>query len=369
MSRLIVMVSVYCLFRFRNEWRSNLASKEYRSFLYVSLAYVIFMALYHIFRGEEFNFARTLLTSLLYLTCIPRKFLSLKSISRIVAIGGGFTGLFSLYDVYILGAGRAGEIAFNAIPFATFCAVIFIVSLLSFLFLEKSPFAYLIYGIGVIGSLTGVMLSETRGIWLALGATLLIFLMFSFKRILVKSNRRYLLLGGFILMSIPFIFHSQFSDSFQRSSTEITSISEGNMDTSVGIRLQIWQRGVNYIGLSPWLGVSSEAYPSLLDNDVKSQNVTALAANFGKHHFHNQYIDMTVRTGVISLVFLLFWLIFPVLLLLRRKGTFVRLASVGVLAILLVGSLTDVPFNYTHMIYLYTMLIGSFLLCRDDEIN
>ena len=362
LSKLIPLVAVYCLFRFKGEWRINFSNPAFKVYSIANAIIFLFVALHHLIGGEEFSFARTLLTVQIYLTVLPWRNISLRYITIIISLGGIAVGLGAIYEVNILHLERAGFLAINPIPYSAFASIVLLSCLYAFFILPINKTLTTLYTLGSIGAITAIILSGTRGAWIAL-IVILLMLLLPLARALTKKKLVFTLVVGSIVLSIGgYITTDMILKRYQETKAEFSDIASNTMDTSIGKRIQAWERGVAYIYKHPILGTGTDKYKEKLSQDKELGLISANAAIITQAHFHNQYIDTLVRTGAIGLFFLLFWIMIPAWILHKQKSHKLRNWVFYSTIIMLMAGLTDVPFHHTHIIYLYSMLIGTILL-------
>lgn len=369
LSKLIPVVAVYCLIRFKGEWRTNFSNPAFKAYSIANAIIFSFVTLQHLIGGEEFSFARTLLTVQIYLTVLPWRNINLRSISAIIAMGGIVVGLGSIYEVHTLNLGRAGSLATNPIPYSAFASIVLLSCLYAFFILPTSRYFSLLYALGTLGAITAIIFSGTRGAWLAM---IIIFIMLTIP--MVRSlNKKNLLItlvtGSFAIGVGVYITSDIIVKRYQETKTEFELMSHTTMDTSIGMRFQMWERGISYIKQHPIIGMSTNGYLSQAKLDENDDLISTNAIVYIKAHFHNQYIDTLVRTGLIGLFILLAWMLVPVWLLHNNKNYQLRNWVLACFIIMLIAGITDVPFHHTHIVYLYSMLMGIILLTNKKTMH
>lgn len=367
LSSLIPLVAVYCLVRFKGEWRTNLNNPAFKTFSVANVIIFLFFALHHLLNGEEFGFARTLLTVQLYLTLLPWQRITQRHLWALLILGGIAVGVSALYEVLVLDIPRAGYLAFNPIPYATYAAVLCLSCLVLPLIIRSNLLWTLTSLLGVAGASIAVILSGTRGIWLAIIVIIILVAIqlirqTSLKKLALVATVSILLLG----MSLT-AFSNKLTLRYQQTVAEYNHMAHKNMDTSIGIRLQLWQRGLSYIKQGPIWGTGTQQYLANLQQDKAAGLISATAAPLGDAHFHNQFIDTLVRTGGVGLTILLVWMFIPAWSLHKQKHYQQRNWALACGIVMLIGGLTDVPFHHTHLVYFYSMLMGAMLLKTESD--
>lgn len=366
LSRLIPVVVLYCLFRFKGEWRNNLRKYTFRIFSVANIILFIYFTLQHIIYNETFSFARTLLLVQIYLSVLPWRKVKISNLTVVIAVAGIATGVSAIYEIVFLNISRAGYLASNPIPYATFSAILLVSCLFFLLTLKSTKWVNFVYSIGALGAMVAIVLSGTRGIWLAVLVTLLLLIVPLLRQATPKTIITTVAAVLLITSSSFYAIGDKLTMRYQQTIAEFNKMTNNNMDTSIGIRLQLWERGWSYIKESPLLGASTSGYLQKIVEDKNSGLITYTAAPLANAHFHNQYIDTLVRTGIIGLFFILSWILLPVWLS-YKKQLQLKNWVLACTAIILVAGLTDVPFHHTHVIYTYTMLMGVILIKSETE--
>ncbi|WP_157420017.1 O-antigen ligase family protein [Oceanisphaera avium] len=216
--------------------------------------------------------------------------------------------------------------------------------------------------LGAAGATTAIILSGTRGIWLAL---IVIVIMLGVQLLRQASIKK--VLGIAIISTVAIgISLTAVSDTltqrYQQTVAEYNHMAHKDMDTSIGIRLQLWQRGLSYIKQNPLLGTGTEQYLVNIEQDKQAGLISPIAAPLANAHFHNQFIDTLVRTGALGLLLLLAWMFIPAWTLHKQQQYPQRNWALACGIVMLIGGLTDVPFHHTHLVYFYSMLMGAILM-------
>lgn len=139
------------------------------------------------------------------------------------------------------------------------------------------------------------------------------------------------------------------------AANDIKAYQESNPNTSVGLRLHMWQGAVKMFLENPILGVGTGGYQLAM----KEYQTPQLAPQF--HNFsqpHNSYLYIAANFGIVGLI--LFLWIFVILL---KNGWQHRQHIVGfsILAftlVLLIGSLTDAQIIATATGQLFAIFVG-----------
>lgn len=355
LSRLIPVVCLYGLIKYGKEIKVNYNS-QLKSFLIFGFGVVMVYSIYHVIRGDGFSLARTLIASLAYLIFVPWKNINPKVVYYIIAIAAIVCGLNAFYERYVLNIYRVG-ISTNPIPYALYVSFL-VLSCVYLLLISQSKTLKLLASIGGLLSLSAIIMTYVRGVIFFLPVAIIYLVITTIKPIwkyyIASILSIILLLGVFYT-----IFQQEINARIVQTQNEIALIKQGNLTSSIGIRLDLWMHGVDIIAQNPLFGVGGSGL-----QDSISQMTNPGAAI--QPHLHNQYLDLLARYGIVgTLVIFLFCL--ALVLNLNNSGfEYIGNPLVNsMLMMLIFAGLTDVPLHHTHLIYLLTILCG--LLIRFSE--
>ncbi len=225
LSRLIPVVCLYCMVYYRNSGRKNWDNPTLKPLLVTSFAALIYFTFMHITRGDEFGFSRTLLTCLIYILLVPWNRIGAASLRYLLLGAAIFCGINAGYEYFAMSIQRVG-IATNPIPYALFCATLFLISLY-YLLSEKSLVTKSVAGVGVMFTLTALVLTDVRGVLLFVPVVALYLIV----RMLPASKRYYGLALVIVsaLAAVGYMaFQEKIDNRIQVTVNEFKAISEGN---------------------------------------------------------------------------------------------------------------------------------------------
>ncbi len=153
----------------------------------------------------------------------------------------------------------------------------------------------------IAGSYVSVV-SSARGGWIAIPVLVFVFVHFRSSGKLFNK----LLLAMLLIGVVGILGYSLFEPIRERLSmvdTDLASFSGGNPDTSIGIRLQLWNAALHLIAQNPVFGVGAAGFAGAMDGLSTSGAITTMAAGFGKGEVHNEILAHTVRFGIFGLGF------------------------------------------------------------------
>lgn len=342
---IIAAITSLFLYGFKNI-SSNLKSNKLLWLLAASSVFAIVADLYY---GYSSGQLRAFVSVFIYLTILPPS-VTEKINLKMLTITGTITSLvYTSTQIYIYHHnGRWWDI--NPIPYATFIATI---AILGFYFLlqSKNIKQCILWATVFLSSLIPLFNSQSRGLWLALSIAIFTLLLKS-----LAANKK----KGIILIPIAIILTISFSMRFktvteriEETNGEVQQIINGNFNTSIGQRLQLWQTALYLIGDSPIIGFG-DAHIAQKAKLAEKNIISPSIVHFS--HYHNQFLDALVKYGVVGLSLLLCSICLPVYYFFKRNGKYKWQGLMTVL-IFVVAALTDVPFQHAPTLTLYFFII------------
>lgn len=294
-----------------------------------------------------------------YLGAIPILFylarygFNIKALWAGMAVGSLIGGVAGAQEVWIEGAQRAGA-GIHPIAYGSILALLSMILLYGATIFRETTWRIFLSAAFAVG-LTGVLLSGTRGLYAAL-AVCMAFIGYRALRQAGVSSRAVWLTAAFSLI-LTIAVASQIpavNERLQETQREYAEIYEGNLDTSIGHRLQMWHAGLFIISERPLFGLGPDV----------TKRQTATQAFMEEHqygpwvlriydHLHNLYINEAATFGLIGLTALA-GLLFGAL-----KGTFGptrTMINLTIMIILLEG-LTETILNHHRLMMTFMILV------------
>lgn len=220
------------------------------------------------------------------------------------ALGGIAAAAVSFYFTAELAAARAESTFLNPIHFGDIALLLAVLSALSVHWLRRdTSWVVALKLIGCVGGFYASWASQSRGGWLALPAIAVICLFWGHglsKRARWASALLFVLvIGGTLALSQT--VRSRFDTGF----SDLSAMSAGHMDTSLGIRIQLWKAAVKLIGENPVLGLGAHGYHDAMPAMAAAGVVTPMAAQYGEGEVHNQILAYTSDYGLFGLIAIL----------------------------------------------------------------
>lgn len=215
-----------------------------------------------------------------------------------------------------------------------------------------------------------LMLNGTRGAMVALLVALVPMLMIRYRRV---GFRMFLAaVCGTITIAAAAYFApgSPVPNRMDQAIYEMREFEQGQFETSVGVRLKIWQLGLEYFSEHPVSGIGVGQFARILHaTPVCHQNPQSSVCIL--EHAHNDLVEVAATTGVLGLAAFLALFLVPAALFRRalrrsrpgQSSNVVSLAGAGmgfVLASLICG-LTQVTMAHQANVVFYSGVIGLVL--------
>ena len=298
--------------------------------------------------GYNSNQLRAFVSIFIYLVIFPQNLVTNINL-KYLTVAGGITSLtFMLAQTYFYQHGRMWDI--NPIPYATFIASI---SILSFYFLlqSKSKKHIFLWSITFATTLVPLFYSQSRGLWLALATAIFILLI---KLIFTQRKALYLLIPIALVSLLAFTFGSEkIIQRVNDTKYEIQRINNGDLNTSIGLRFQMWQAAILLAHESPLIGLGDDHRKykqALADKGIISQEIVH------RNHYHNQYLNELIKYGIIGLMLLLLCIVIPFYYLIKNNNEYTW-PGLLIIIIFVIASLTDVPFQHGQPLTFYLLVM------------
>ncbi|MEE9708507.1 O-antigen ligase family protein [Aeromonas veronii] len=358
-SKLVVLMLFVGLIFSRNVLKDNFENLEIRQTMIFWFVISVLLYLFVIFRGESSSSARTILVSLIYILVVPWRKITKKVVLLAIISGGVAAGVASIYEHNFLGITKVGGIV-NEIPFATYVAITLIISVNTYS-IYQNRFIKMIFLISMLGSIYAIIMSEVRGVWLALMSVGICYL---FSKIAQLAVKKIILISiSFLVIIAVFTSSTAIENRIKQTEIEFQEITSGNYDTSIGIRLQLWGAAIDIIKSHPLSGLGTIKYKNKMEEQYQHGLITSKALSFKDSHFHNQFLDSYVRYGVLGLVLAFLIFISPVYIFnVMEMG--IKLSFIGIAILLIVAGLTDVPLMHTGLIYMIVLYPAAIVLSK-----
>ncbi len=281
---------------------------------------------------------------------------------------GAFFCLVVLYIDTQGGAIRAfHSVKVPLIPFGNIAILMGVLALFSIGWNSRNEkMAVALKSIAGMGAIFGSYLSQSRGGWVALPLFLVIaFIVF---RNIQRRLKVGLLLLVLALMYGLYMFSNTVQSRIGQAGSDIQQYFDGgDRNTSVGIRLQLWEGAWELFKENPAFGVGLDRYPEAVNQLEMRQVITPQAAS--QPHPHNDLLFYMATLGIFGLLAMLALYFVPAVYFLRALRSPDRetrtVAGMGLVLCLgyFVFGLTDVMFYWRVSYSFYVILLAVLFAC------
>ncbi len=233
-------------------------------------------------------------------------------------------------------------------------------------FRQDHPAIKFLKVLGLIAGLAVSALSSARGGWIAIP---IFAIAFAYCRSSANFAAR-ILVSVLIIGSLCLLGYLYIEPIHQRVLmvySDLTQFTGGNVDTSIGVRFQLWKAAIHLIAENPVFGAGADGFARAMEALSQSGLITPLAAWYGKGEVHSEILAQTVRSGLFGLVSVLAVYFVPLYLFLRFARTGARqqrvAATMGVCATagFFVFGLTVETFDLKMTAAFYSMTVTVLL--------
>lgn len=313
--------------------------------LILSTIYTIFGYYYHPDGSREL---RALLCLSVYFLIIPHEKINIKIIPYFLLISGVVSLLnVSFYTYYLSLERETGFLNPNIYGGLTGAMA---VAAFSFSFVESkkkvSLSAFLLL-------LSSTILTQSRTVTAVVILIALVLLLSN--NHITKKNISFCTLIA--LLSL-LLFHPQIQERINITKDEIISLKAGNLNTSMGLRLQMWKFAPSIIKDNLLIGVGGE-HKKYLNEAHKNHSISNELYRFHPPGYHNEIINKLVKNGLIGTVLLLLLYVIPIKEAFKQiRGK--KLMIWSVVSFYIITGITLSPLSQGVTVLLYGLLIIPF---------
>lgn len=219
------------------------------------------------------------------------------------------------------------------------------------------------------GCLAGIyvsVLSESRGGWITIPIFLTMWL------VLQNRKRHFIKLSyAFPLLLLSLLASYYFVDIVQQRIDQIfydlADFSNGQADTSVGQRLQLWKAALYLYGNNPVFGVGPDGFANSMTALSQTGFITQEAAQLGRGEVHSQILANLVELGIPGLLSILSIYFVPLFIFMNsaKSGISTR-RTAGIMGVCLtlgffIFGLTVETFNIKMIVSFYSLTLAVLL--------
>jgi O-antigen ligase len=252
---------------------------------------------------------------------------------------GALAGLFSLLLKPYVWEGQRSTTSqfFNLIHFADLALILGFLSLFSINWVQRDRLPLLLLKIcGFCAGLYMSVQSGERGGWIAIPPLMLVWAMSrNGKNLWVK-----LAIAALVTLSAIWLGYALIDVVKSRIDVifhDLAQYADGNKDTSLGIRLQLWQAAWHLFTEYPVFGVGPEGFARMMPALGAGGMLTPMAASLGGAEVHNEILSKMAGLGIFGLLSILSVHLVPLAIFLRSaKSSSAQARSTGFMGICLV---------------------------------
>lgn len=330
--------------------------------IYLSyLLYAVFSYFYHGYSSREL---KAILFSTLYLIVFPREMYSKKLLESMIIVGSLSIIALSYYQYFFLDMTRVGGHVNSNVMAAYFGIVCILCACFA---LYSSTILYkVLYGVLFLLSIISVSMTLTRGVVLPL---FFVFFVLLFFRYIKTRKRKLLFFCLFPMLLSACVLKIFFQERLGHIKQEANMIAQGNLNSSLGMRFQLWSASYHSIFEHPLFGLGDN-YENEFYSYRKQGLITErlFKATKVQSHYHNQYIDRLVKHGFLGVLMLALLVLYPAFFFFSFGYlSLYSVAFLGVALHLSFAGLTDVPFNHSYIVYMYFLLVFIFMKLEEKR--
>jgi len=205
-----------------------------------------------------------------------------------------------LWSPHDWGEGRLGSVFLNPIHFGDIAMILGVLSALSIHWWQKDSGAVCVLKIaGLLAGLSASLLTGSRGGWLALPLILALVVIVVGGE---KSRRwRLLVLVAAVLGLVGvYLASGMIHDRIQLVWADLAQYAQGQKDTSIGIRLQIYEAALTLIPRHWVFGLGAGGFGASLQALVDAGQMTPMAADLGRGEVHNEMLAYLANYGLVG---------------------------------------------------------------------
>ena len=269
--------------------------------------------------------------------------------------------------------GRSGVATLDLIRFGNFELILGVMSLFSLNWFGRDALPLRMLKIlGFIAGFFASLASGSRGGWLMIPVFIVIYIYFkvpklSFRVILTTF------LAASLVATLLYSANSTFRQRLDNFSQEVamakeaTESNKGNLDTSFGVRLQLYKAALDVISRHPVFGVGPAGFALEMEPMMKAGKITPEAAGLGRGEVHNDILYKTAGMGMFGLIALLGIYFVPLRLFWRATKSACKQAQragqLGVTFVsgIIVYGLTAECLNLTMTTAFYSFTVAALL--------
>ncbi|HEB58140.1 MAG TPA: O-antigen ligase family protein [Gammaproteobacteria bacterium] len=296
---------------------------------------------------------------------------TLKLLLTGIVVGAAVLGLQSFYDMLVLGLNR-GEGIYGPIIFGDLAALFFAITLILLFLDARVTTPIWVYVIALMLSLIATVLSTSRNGWIAAAFSLVVVPWLTCRH--ARYRKTILAVIPLVMISAGiFLTSTSMQDRLKLAWTEFSNfVTVGApkdvpiMENSVGFRLEQWRVALHIVREAPLFGVGGGnagrhitryaerglAHPDL----INPHTLTGIGG------LHSSYFESLVNEGIVGLLIILAFILYPLWVFIRIRQQEPMLSTVGIIfsTNFLIFGITENPFVHDNFTSVYLLFLTVF---------
>jgi O-antigen ligase len=242
-----------------------------------------------------------------FLICVPLLLVVRRLPGRLLAWSdlsfmlGAFSSLaVILLKPYDWGAGRLGSSFLNPIHFGDIALLLGVLSIVSLNWWRKDTRVVKVLKVaGLFAGLFASQLTGSRGGWVAIPVMVALIV---YVRGRGRSGWRQAVLPVVVAAALVAVYVSSAAvrERAHAVSMDLIHYSQGQKDTSIGIRLQLYEAALSVIPSHAIFGLGANGFANSTQSLIDAGQLTPLAASFGRGELHSQLLAYTTNYGIVG---------------------------------------------------------------------
>lgn len=228
-----------------------------------------------------------------------------------LAVGGTLTAAWAVWQKFFLGVERASGYTY-VIQFGNISMLTALLCLAGLGWAWAQPQRSRWMTLLCLGALTGLLsslLSGSRGGWVGLPLVLLVL----YRAYSDFFSTRLKVIGVSAVMGAAVLVYSVPQLGVQArvhaAASDIQQYREGNADTSLGARFEMWKGATRLFLQKPVLGWGEKGYRTAMEDLATQGKLSNAVLGFG--HAHNEVVDAAAKRGIVGVIGLLVLYLVP----------------------------------------------------------
>ncbi len=229
--------------------------------------------------------------------------ISISRFTRVLSFSLLIHSFYFYYSLDVLGQARPQTFT-NPNIYAPMFGLLSIFSIFILLGTDfiKGKIDYFLTLTNLLLSLSFLLIMSSRNMLLSVIVVFGLGILLSIKSFLKNNVRKRKWLGvsalAVILISVGFFTNvDRLNRIYYKTASEVKAITSGNLETSIGYRIQMYKFAFELLSENPITGWGND-YKIIADNMLRDGLITKSANHYMKRRFHNSYLDVWVKQGL-----------------------------------------------------------------------